>query len=216
MKLLTQIANMYCTDKGTTQPPCHGFSEIYDDYLVAKRDETAKVLEIGIDRGGSLRMWRDYFPNAFIHGIDVQTWQFFEEDRIKTHFANQSSKTELEHVISKTGTNIDLIVDDGSHDVIYQQISFGVLFKHLKKGGIYIIEDLHTSFLDEWLKNHNFDSDYDYTAYNVVSKFKSTGKLQTPYISEEDKKYIEDNVQKIELYDINEDKNHITSVIVKK
>jgi hypothetical protein len=216
MTTLTQLANQHLTDKGTSQPPYHGYSEVYDAVLDQIRFDVSKILEIGIDKGGSLRMWKDYFPNAIVHGADVKAYQFFQEDRIYTHFANQSSADDLNNLIKKIGTDIDVVIDDGGHDVIHQQITLGLLFKHVRSGGVYIVEDLHTSFLHEWLKNHDLKSDYEYTAYNVLKRLEDTKKLETPYITAEDSAYIQNNVSDIRIYDMKDDREHITCILIKK
>ena len=216
MKLLTEIANKYGTDKGTTFYPSHGFSEIYDDFFINKRNDVLKVLEIGIDKGNSLRMWRDYFPNAIIYGLDVQTHQFFTEERISTHYANQSSKDDIDSFINEFGGEFDVIIDDGGHDPIYQQISLGFLFKHLKSDGVYIVEDLHTSFIEDWLTPIKMTENDEHTAYNVLKKLETTKELITPYINKDDVNYIVDSIKEIKIFDIKNDKNHITSILIKK
>lgn len=216
MKLLTEIANKYGTDKGTTFYPSHGFSEIYDDFFNKKRNDVLKVLEIGIDKGNSLRMWRDYFPNAMIYGLDVQTHQFFTEERISTHYANQSSEKDIDNFINNFGGNFDIIIDDGGHDPIYQQITLGFLFKHLNSGGVYIIEDLHTSFIDDWLRPIGLTPENEKTAYNVLTKLKNLGVIDSPYIKQHDCQYIFNNLKNIEIYNLNNENNHITSVLTKK
>ena len=216
MKLLTEIANKYGTDKGTTFYPSHGFSEIYDDFFINKRNDVLKVLEIGIDKGNSLRMWRDYFPNAIIYGLDVQTHQFFTEERISTHYANQSSEDDINSFINQFGGEFDVIIDDGGHDPIYQQISLGFLFKHLKSDGVYIVEDLHTSFMEDWLKPIGFTSENENTAYNVLTKLKELGVINSPYIKQEDCDYISNNLKNIKIYNLKNENNHITSVLIKK
>lgn len=216
MKLLTEIANKYGTDKGTTFYPSHGFSEIYDDFFINKRNDVLKVLEIGIDKGNSLRMWRDYFPNAIIYGLDVQTHQFFSEERISTHYANQSSKDDIDSFINEFGGEFDVIIDDGGHDPRYQQMSLGFLFKDLKSDGVYIVEDLHTSFMDGWLKPIGFTSENENTAYNVLTKLKELGVINSPYIKQDDCHYISNNLKDIKIYNLKNENNHITSVLIKK
>jgi len=215
MKLLTQIANSYGTDKGTTKYPCHGFSEVYDDFLNYKRFDIKKVLEIGIDDGFSLRMWRDFFPNATIYGMDVQARQLFSEHRIVTRLGNQAIDNDLNNLIKDVGGDFDLIIDDGGHVPTHQQITLGYLFKFLKNKGIYIVEDLHTSFMKDWLSPLGLCEDSPETAYNVLKKMEVNGELITPFINEGDIKYIKDNLKSIKIFDLNEDKKHITSILEK-
>lgn len=215
MKLLTQIANFYGTDKGTAKYLHHGFSEIYDDFLNYKRFDIKKVLEIGIDDGFSLRMWRDFFPNATVYGMDVQASQLFSEHRIVTRLGNQAIDNDLNNLINDFGGDFDLIIDDGGHIPTQQQITLGYLFKFLKNKGIYIVEDLHTSFMKDWLSPLGLCEDSPETAYNVLKKMEVNGELITPFINEDDIKYIKDNLKSIKIFDLNEDKKHITSILEK-
>jgi len=216
MKLLTEIANFYGTDKGTSHYPSHGFSDIYHDILFQNRLEVKKVLEIGIDNGFSLKMWRDFFPNAVIYGVDVQARQLFTDERIITKLCHQGIESDVNNLIEEIGGDFDLIIDDGGHDPIFQQVSLGFLFKHLNSGGFYIVEDLHTSFLNDWLQPLNLTCDSQETAYNVLKRLEDNQQLSTPFIKNEDIKYITDNLKSIRIFDINNNKQHITSILEKK
>lgn len=216
MSLLTEIANKYGTDKGTIVQPAHGFSEIYDTILNNNRENVLKVLEIGVDKGLSLRMWRDYFPNAQIHGVDVLRHHLFTEDRIKTHYGNQSNINDLTNLINEIGGDFDLIIDDGGHHTLHQQISLGFLFKYLKSNGVYIVEDLHTSFYPDWMGNWGLTIDYEDSAYNVLKRYEDGNDLRTKHIPETELEYLKSNIKSLKVYDINDDKEHITSIIIKK
>jgi hypothetical protein len=105
--------------------------------------------------GASLRMWRDYFPNAQIIGCDILPEVMFTDKNIATFVADQSNVGSLETLISnvkKFEEFADLIVDDGSHNENHQVISFKTLWKLVKPNGIYIIEDISMTFFDR-IKN---------------------------------------------------------------
>ncbi len=121
-------------DKGTL----HNYIETYDKLFGPFRQKPISLLEIGVEQGHSLRMWRDYFPEARITGIDIKrpkqdiTGCWF-------HICDQSNPESLEETFKDT--EFDIIIDDGSHVLEHQIISRECLFKKLKKGGLYIIED---------------------------------------------------------------------------
>ena len=93
--------------------------------------------------GASIRMWADYFPRAHIFGIDVNPAPHLDTDRITTFVADQGDTDQLHQVVEAAGPQpFDVIVDDGSHFHNHQQISLGYLFKYLKPGGLYFIEDI--------------------------------------------------------------------------
>lgn len=140
---LSALAEKYGTDKG---PLFHNYTRFYDFLLGARRNSTENVLEIGIDGGASLRMWRDYFPNAQITGVDSNRGCLFQEERILTILGNQDSE-----FLPPDLPPQDLIVDDGSHFTKHQISSFKVLWDKVRVGGTYIIEDIDTSFRPEYV-----------------------------------------------------------------
>jgi hypothetical protein len=96
-----------------------------------------------------------------------------------------------------------------------QQISFGCLFKHLKKGGIYIIEDLHTS---RWGINSDYIDKSDLiTTLDLLNNFKNTSNIISNHMTNEEKAYLEDNIESIEIWSKNIEHNiSVTSVIRKR
>jgi 23S rRNA U2552 (ribose-2'-O)-methylase RlmE/FtsJ len=123
------------------------YFDIYDYHFNRYRNKEVIILEIGVDHGGSLQMWKNYFGNkAKIYGIDINpACKNLEEENIEIFIGSQSDKLFLENVKSKIPP-IDILIDDGGH-MMYQQItSFEVLFDHIKNNGIYLCEDLHTSY----------------------------------------------------------------------
>jgi cephalosporin hydroxylase len=153
---IDELFNYYGTDKAIYAAQYHAlFKHI--------RERPRTLLEIGIGTmipdapenmvnyagegyspGGSLRAWRDYFPNAEIHGIDIQPdTQFVDEARIHTHLCNSTSLDLVNRFIeSQGGISFDIIIDDGSHRAIDQLTTLRNLYPHLERGGYYIIEDV--------------------------------------------------------------------------
>jgi len=112
-------------------------------------------LEIGVGGyqdpragGNSLRMWKSYFPKGKIFGIDIYDKAYHNEKRIKTFKGSQIDDVFLKNVVAEIG-GIDIIIDDGSHYSDHVINSFRILFPLLNSGGIYVIEDLQTSYWDE-------------------------------------------------------------------
>ena len=91
----------------------------------------------------SLKVWRDYFPNATIYGADIKKELLINSKRINTFKMDQLNKKDILNVWKKIKKNkFDLIVDDGLHSYRANTILFTNTFKFLKKGGIYVIEDV--------------------------------------------------------------------------
>jgi hypothetical protein len=124
------------------------YFEIYERYLERYRDKSINFLEIGVQGGGSLQMWKKYFgENSKIVGIDIDPNTKFEEEQISVEIGNQSDTEFLKRVVEEHGP-FDVIIDDGSHIQSDVLNSFFFLYPTLKRGGTYIIEDTHTAYFD--------------------------------------------------------------------
>ena len=132
----------------------HHYFDVYTRYFERFRDRPITMLEIGVFRGGSLRMWKEYFhPDSTIVGIDIdKSCQAHEiSDRnVFVRIGSQADPTFLANVNGEFGP-FDIILDDGSHKTHHQIISFGALFRSaLKDDGCYLVEDVHTNY---WIKH---------------------------------------------------------------
>lgn len=128
----------------------HGPSKLPGDYLRRYapvldplRESLTNVLEIGVEDGHSLRMWQEYFPNAVIHGVDIDPKaKAHEGERIRVWLADSTVSDQMEEVIQGIGGPIQLIIDDGSHHPFDQIRTFKTLFPFLATGGFYLVEDV--------------------------------------------------------------------------
>ena len=123
------------------------YFDIYEENFSKFKKRKITILEIGIAKGGSLRMWKNYFSSdSTIVGIDINPeCKKFEKDNIKTYIGNQTDVNFLGSVIKDIGKP-DIIIDDGGHTSSQQIISFNYLFGHLNDKGIYLVEDTHASY----------------------------------------------------------------------
>ncbi len=145
---LREIALEMRTDKEGS----HFYAGAYERHLAHLRHRAITLLEIGVggyadpNRGGeSLRMWKEFFPRARIVGVDIYDKTGIAEDRITVLQGDQADPTFLDDLAARFGP-FDVIVDDGSHICAHVIASFQGLFGHLTEGGIYVIEDLQTSY----------------------------------------------------------------------
>ena len=108
-------------------------------------------IEIGCGLGGSLPMWKRYFgPHAQIIGIDIDPeCKKFEEDQIEVYIGQQQDCTFLQSLLDEVGTP-DIVLDDGSHIMSHITASFQFLYPRMLKNGIYMVEDLHTAYWEEY------------------------------------------------------------------
>lgn len=145
---LRALAMVHGTDKWGS----HWYASHYDHHLRERRLDVRRVLEIGVGGyddpaagGASLRMWRDYFPEAQIIGVDVHDKSRLDEARVLTVQGDQSDVAFLE-ALGATHGPFDLVVDDGSHICADVIATFHALFPFVGDGGTYAIEDLQSGY----------------------------------------------------------------------
>lgn len=126
------------------------YFDVYDRHFSKYRGKEVTILEIGVSQGGSLQMWKDYFGDKVkIYGIDIDPrCKELEEENIKIFIGSQSDRNFLRD-IKKQIPMVDILIDDGGHTMTQQIVSYEELFDHIKEDGVYLCEDLHTSY---WLE----------------------------------------------------------------
>jgi len=148
MESLQELGIKHGTDKATV----HGYLPIYEQYFRNLRDQHISLLEIGIAKGHSLRMWKEYFPHAVIYGLDVNyECQLYSQDRIIVKIGDSTNLRMIKEFFQND--MFDIIIDDGSHNPMHQIMSYCVSRPKLKTNGMYFIEDIcGNGFLFEPLK----------------------------------------------------------------
>lgn len=129
----------------------HKYHEIYPTYIEKFYNNTGGIVEIGLQPKtglASLTMWLELFPNMHIYGLDKGTPDE-SKDRYTIFNCDQSDAHQLDKCIEKMNHPVYLINDDGSHIPEHQLLTFNKLFPLLEVGGVYIIEDVETSY---WTK----------------------------------------------------------------
>lgn len=123
------------------------YFEVYDRHFQRFRGRKINILEIGAAHGGSLDMWNDYFQgNATIYSVDINP-ECKKYENLYTHvfIGSQEDKQFLKQ-LHDTLPDLDILIDDGGHTMKQQLTTFEFLFDKVKADGIYICEDLHTSY----------------------------------------------------------------------
>jgi 23S rRNA U2552 (ribose-2'-O)-methylase RlmE/FtsJ len=126
------------------------YDRIFAEYR--SKNKPLTILEIGVDRGGSLEIWKKYLPKGSkIHGVDINpecTKINFSED-IFFHLGSASDRNFMETAFKDI--EFDIILDDGSHTCSDVIETFKIMFPKTKNGGLYVVEDLHTSYWGGYL-----------------------------------------------------------------
>lgn len=162
---LSQYSEQFGSDKGATKKDSvsplpwdyHNYTDFYALLFDHCRHDIINVFELGIGTnnedvpssmtsagrpGASLRMWREYFPNANIVGADIDSRILFQEDRIETFEVDQTSKDSINLMWNKINNKFDIIIDDGLHEYFANITFFENSFHKLRSGGVYIVEDV--------------------------------------------------------------------------
>ena len=128
------------------------YFDVYDRYFSKYVGKPVNILEIGISHGGSLQMWKEYFGSqANIYAMDINPQcRQFEGGNVKIFIGSQEDEKFLQEVI-KDLPELDIIIDDGGHTMNQQIVSFENLYLKVKEGGLYLVEDTHTSY---WYEFH--------------------------------------------------------------
>ncbi len=136
MRTLGEIGDRWFTDKGTD----HSYLPVYESLFEPMRNEPIHLLEIGA--GGSTGMWLEYFPNGWIYAIDRKLPTGMKHERLWAFEMDQCDEPELNRF---QGLRFDVIIDDGSHESWHQLLTCHALWRCLKPGGRYFIEDVPAS-----------------------------------------------------------------------
>lgn len=154
--MLREIFDRHGTDKGVVHDYDVAYERILQPYCTEYngteyyRDEPIVLLEIGVQKGHSLRAWAEYLPHGVIHGIDFHPP--CRDQAVppgKVFIGDQADPAFLHNTAKDIGSPVDIIIDDGGHQMRQQQVAFQTLWPYVQAGGVYVIEDLHTSYRQE-------------------------------------------------------------------
>lgn len=152
---MNDLERYFYDNKGRVIHKWRHYFEIYDRHFSRFRNKPVHIVEIGVFKGGSLQMWKDYFgPHARIYGIDIDpACKAFEEEQIKISIGSQEDRRFLKSFVASV-PRIDILIDDGGHTMQQQIVTFEELYPHVDANGVYLCEDLHTSYWSDYGGGH--------------------------------------------------------------
>jgi demethylmacrocin O-methyltransferase len=149
---LTRLAQEFGSDKWGT----HRYTPHYERHFAHLRDRRLLLNELGIGGyaraakgGASLRMWKWFFPRAEVVGVDIEDKSFVDAHRITSFRGSQTNEKLMRRIVRRFGEPT-IVIDDGSHRPAHVIRSFEILFPMLADGGLYVIEDIQTSYWPAW------------------------------------------------------------------
>ncbi|MFD2056919.1 hypothetical protein ACFSQT_28715 [Mesorhizobium calcicola] len=146
------LRDLYDAHSGKVSDKWSTYLDAYDRIFLDYRNRPVRLLEIGVQNGGSLEIWPRYFPNSeLILGCDIDvacSGLIFDDKKIAMVIGDANTDEVEQRIVEKSAT-FDIIIDDGSHKSSDIVRSFARYFPHLSDGGVYIAEDLHSSYWRE-------------------------------------------------------------------
>ena len=216
--MLNDLMKKYGSDKTE-----HGYCEFYESFFATIRESVTAMLEIGVFKGASMRAWLDYFQNADVYGIDDGRWQRewdFGTDRAHVWLSEQVSRSCMATLVKKIGQPLDIVLDDGGHTMWGQQCSLACLLPAVKPGGLYVVEDLFTSFQDVTVYRTDGGTvmqvaatgcDFPLTTtYEVLSRWPD---VKSDYMTQDEWDYLVAHVANVTISDEGERHQHSTAVL---
>ena len=185
-----------------------GYEDAFKRWACNNRQDVKNILEIGVHYAGAIPLWLTLYPSASIHGIDNEYWckeYFHKPDQdVYIHILDQGNVEHLENFVNALNSinlKFDIIVDDGGHKVSQQLLSLRYLWRTLAPGGLYVIEDLHTSRrteTEETRKYYEVDPNV-LTTLEVMEYFRRRQPCETKYIPKEEIQSMLDNMEFCEI-----------------
>jgi hypothetical protein len=187
---LTEIGLKHQTDKAYF----HLFTEFYNSYFERFLHRPINILEIGICEGNSILMLKEFFPESTIYAIDInpKSVDLNLGNNVNTYLCSQDNFCNLQKIFNNI--KFDIIIEDGSHMTSHQQTSLGFFFPYLNSGGVYVCEDLHTSYRSEYIDTKD-------TTIDILEKYQATQKIECDLLAENKKKYLNENIMNLQIYE---------------
>lgn len=204
-KTLDDLFYHYGSDKADTikqrQDQGHGFSRFYEQQLKHLKEKEIKILEIGSYAGASAAAFIKYFENSSVYCFDINISKFiFSSKNIHVYGVDINNEKELKKILEKikneSNSNLfDIIIDDGSHYLSDILFSFKKLFKYVKQGGFYIIEDFkHPNY-------YNYNRNIEHILVDeVLANLQEKKMFNSDIIKYDDQVYLHNNINKIKIY----------------
>lgn len=175
----------------------HNYTPFYEKYFSNYKNKSQlKVLEVGSLRGGATASFFYYFNNPEIFCADINPFQIeVFSKKIRKLFVDTQSKKSISSLSSFIGEEFDIIIDDGSHNIKDQIVTLNILFKNLKRNGIYVIEDA-----SQYVASKNLNQDnLDYGAKEILFSVIKNDNLKIKYLLQDDEKKLRNEIKNLHI-----------------
>lgn len=174
----------------------HSYYIFYEKYFRELKEKKINILEIGSHEGKGIASFFFFFPFSKIIGANINPFQMkFSSERIKELYIDVSSKKILQNFADHLNNEQDIIIDDASHNLRDILITLPIMFKKLKSGGIYVIEDMDQF---EIFKELNLFKN-EMTPKKILKKIQNKEYFKSSFIDENDRIYLQENISEIKM-----------------
>ena len=185
-----------------------GYEDCFHENLKELKNKKLDILEIGLAKGGGIASLYFYFPNSNFIGVDNNPFRIrYKSNRIRNIYVDTSSKKNLQNLSSHLNQKFDIILDDCGHRLIDQILCFSENFKNLKKGGIYIVEDLNFPEIHKMYNHTNEAVDLK----TILKKINMNEEILTKFMNKNEIEYIKNNTESIKFYKSKNKDNYLIS-----
>ena len=175
----------------------HGYAKIYEKYLKELKEKNLNIIELGSFYGNASAAFYFYFKNSQIYSADINPDMYlYRSKRLHNFFTDTSSRSSIEKNILKKNIQFDLIIEDASHMLKDQIISLFILFKNLKSGGFFIVEEIDFPEKREDMRAGQEFPDLK----TILNKIINKENFNSKYINENEKNYFLENFDTIKFY----------------
>ena len=175
----------------------HGYARIYEKYLKENKEKNLNIIELGSFYGNASAAFYFYFKNSQIYSADINPDMYlYRSKRLHNFFTDTSSRSSIEKNILKKNIQFDLIIEDASHMLKDQIISLFILFKNLKSGGFFIVEEIDFPEKREDMRVGQELPDLK----TILNKIINKENFNSKYINENEKNYFLENFDTIKFY----------------
>jgi hypothetical protein len=157
------------------------YFDVYHRHFAPFRERPVTVVEFGVYHGGSLQMWKHYFgAGARIVGVDINpACKVLEEEQIEIVIGDQEDRAFLAELRDRIGST-DIVIDDGGHTMAQQIATFETMFPAVRNGGVYLVEDLHTSYWEEYGGGYRAEGTFIEYAKDLIDQLHGWHRREEP------------------------------------
>ena len=184
----------------------HGYEDAYQENLKDIKNRNIDILEIGSAKGNGVASLYFYFPNSNLIAIDNNPFRIqYKSRRLRSIYTDISSKKIMQNLSKHLNQKFDLIIEDCSHKLIDQIICFAENFKNLKRGGLYVVEDLNFPEIHEKFNPTNETINLK----TILKKIQTNEKISSKFLNKEELEIIRNDIESISFYKCGNKNNYL-------